>query len=133
MRKVWGTGAQAWEPRGCNHACGKVRSEEHTSELQSQFHLVCRLLLERYGDHRDLHSFPTRRSSDLQRGAWPEHFLKSSAPRSIMTSKDIDSSDRISSLGETGHAKGLGHRSAGLGAPWLQPRLRQSKIGRAHV
>src|SRR5689334_23407226 len=24
---------------------GKLRSEEHTSELQSQFHLVCRLLL----------------------------------------------------------------------------------------
>src|ERR1035441_1042437 len=41
------------------------RSEEHTSELQSLRHLVCRLLLERYGDHRDLHSFPTRRSSDL--------------------------------------------------------------------
>src|SRR5689334_24806929 len=26
---------------------GPVRSEEHTSELQSQFHLVCRLLLEK--------------------------------------------------------------------------------------
>src|SRR5689334_22502624 len=32
-----------------------ARSEEHTSELQSQFHLV---------DH---HAFPTRRSSDLAR------------------------------------------------------------------
>src|SRR6476646_445018 len=42
-----------------------VRSEEHTSELQSHSDLVCRLLLERFGDHRDLHSFPTRRSSDL--------------------------------------------------------------------
>src|SRR5438309_6358446 len=30
------------------HAVGEVpRSEEHTSELQSQFHLVCRLLLEK--------------------------------------------------------------------------------------
>src|SRR5689334_24721714 len=28
-------------------AQGKIRSEEHTSELQSQFHLVCRLLLEK--------------------------------------------------------------------------------------
>src|ERR1039458_2913558 len=46
-------------------ALGEERSEEHTSELQSLRHLVCRLLLERYGDHRDLHSFPTRRSSDL--------------------------------------------------------------------
>src|SRR5689334_24830546 len=30
------------------HPCpGGARSEEHTSELQSQFHLVCRLLLEK--------------------------------------------------------------------------------------
>src|SRR5690554_2799952 len=43
-----------------------VRSEEHTSELQSRPHLVCRLLLERYAANRDLHSFPTRRSSDLK-------------------------------------------------------------------
>src|SRR5689334_23895264 len=28
-------------------ACDRTRSEEHTSELQSQFHLVCRLLLEK--------------------------------------------------------------------------------------
>src|SRR5438309_5290254 len=29
------------------HPPGSHRSEEHTSELQSQFHLVCRLLLEK--------------------------------------------------------------------------------------
>src|SRR2546422_7428626 len=29
------------------HALGPVRSEEHTSELQSRLHLVCRLLLEK--------------------------------------------------------------------------------------
>src|SRR5689334_24823147 len=31
------------------HMCSYcwIRSEEHTSELQSQFHLVCRLLLEK--------------------------------------------------------------------------------------
>src|SRR2546425_6814936 len=28
-------------------ACGRVRSEEHTSELQSLAYLVCRLLLEK--------------------------------------------------------------------------------------
>src|SRR5689334_24275261 len=28
-----------------------LRSEEHTSELQSQFHLVCRLLLEKKNAH----------------------------------------------------------------------------------
>src|SRR5689334_24346820 len=31
---------------------GKRRSEEHTSELQSQFHLVCRLLLEKKKKHK---------------------------------------------------------------------------------
>src|SRR5689334_24617596 len=30
------------------------RSEEHTSELQSQFHLVCRLLLEKKKKHKDI-------------------------------------------------------------------------------
>src|SRR5438309_7368996 len=30
---------------------GRRRSEEHTSELQSQFHLVCRLLLEKKKKH----------------------------------------------------------------------------------
>src|SRR2546429_4359872 len=32
------------------------RSEEHTSELQSRLHLVCRLLLEKKNKHRRLHS-----------------------------------------------------------------------------
>src|SRR5438309_3417655 len=31
----------------------RVRSEEHTSELQSQFHLVCRLLLEKKKNHKN--------------------------------------------------------------------------------
>src|SRR5205809_6547255 len=30
-----------------DHLLAKVRSEEHTSELQSRLHLVCRLLLEK--------------------------------------------------------------------------------------
>src|SRR5689334_24233740 len=36
--------ASTWKPTSTNSAS---RSEEHTSELQSQFHLVCRLLLEK--------------------------------------------------------------------------------------
>src|SRR5438309_9038445 len=32
---------------GLSRSRGLSRSEEHTSELQSQFHLVCRLLLEK--------------------------------------------------------------------------------------
>src|SRR6266568_8620146 len=37
----------AVDPNAVGIACCDVRSEEHTSELQSQFHLVCRLLLEK--------------------------------------------------------------------------------------
>src|SRR5689334_23688691 len=39
----------AWRPRWLARNTGGqlLRSEEHTSELQSQFHLVCRLLLEK--------------------------------------------------------------------------------------
>src|SRR2546430_9724953 len=32
---------------GCPTLCDEARSEEHTSELQSQSNLVCRLLLEK--------------------------------------------------------------------------------------
>src|SRR5690625_6946293 len=35
------------EPHCRKRAAGRVRSEEHTSELQSRGHLVCRLLLEK--------------------------------------------------------------------------------------
>src|SRR2546422_9999114 len=37
------TGGGAWQPR----IQSRLRSEEHTSELQSRLHLVCRLLLEK--------------------------------------------------------------------------------------
>src|SRR5687768_18181105 len=34
------------------HACEAQRSEEHTSELQSRLHLVCRLLLEKKNNNK---------------------------------------------------------------------------------
>src|SRR5689334_24476976 len=48
-----------WAPMGPPATTGSMaspsrllqRSEEHTSELQSQFHLVCRLLLEKKKKH----------------------------------------------------------------------------------
>src|SRR2546429_6949282 len=47
------------------------RSEEHTSELQSRLHLVCRLLLEKKNDNilRALHAahLPTHHASPLPR------------------------------------------------------------------
>src|SRR5207244_13228409 len=44
-----GPGSRAWPPcaRGRRRDRRRVRSEEHTSELQSPDHLVCRLLLEK--------------------------------------------------------------------------------------
>src|SRR5256884_6261972 len=37
-----------------------TRSEEHTSELQSRLHLVCRLLLEKKTRHREQRHYSTR-------------------------------------------------------------------------
>src|SRR2546429_7368833 len=39
--------------RSCARAARANRSEEHTSELQSRLHLVCRLLLEKKKKHND--------------------------------------------------------------------------------
>src|SRR5215510_16527782 len=43
MRNTW----PGWVPSGIRILIGPSRSEEHTSELQSRGHLVCRLLLEK--------------------------------------------------------------------------------------
>src|SRR2546430_10894615 len=45
--------------RGPRAACGPQRSEEHTSELQSQSNLVCRLLLEK---KKKTNTYPTQLS-----------------------------------------------------------------------
>src|SRR5687768_18105627 len=43
-----GPAARRRSPRGRSPRCHRAaRSEEHTSELQSRLHLVCRLLLEK--------------------------------------------------------------------------------------
>src|SRR5438309_8654442 len=42
-----GDAADPGEHATAEHLLEVERSEEHTSELQSQFHLVCRLLLEK--------------------------------------------------------------------------------------
>src|SRR6516165_12318779 len=38
------------------HPCARARSEEHTSELQSQSNLVCRLLLEKKKKKKKINS-----------------------------------------------------------------------------
>src|SRR2546427_1460478 len=51
---------------GGNHATARLRSEEHTSELQSQSNLVCRLLLEKKKQHYHdiISSFGGKTSND---------------------------------------------------------------------
>src|SRR5689334_24609134 len=51
--------------RSWNGARRSSRSEEHTSELQSQFHLVCRLLLEKKKKNKKTQSVKRAISSTL--------------------------------------------------------------------
>src|SRR2546426_7780531 len=48
-------------PTACANGAGPVRSEEHTSELQSPCNLVCRLLLEK---KKSKHSQTRKRNDD---------------------------------------------------------------------
>src|SRR5947208_4426367 len=47
MRPRLNTSYWNWCTISCPMTCSRWRSEEHTSELQSPDHLVCRLLLEK--------------------------------------------------------------------------------------
>src|SRR5439155_11159582 len=47
VRRMRPTGPHLWAQQAGDQRWGPVRSEEHTSELQSRGHLVCRLLLEK--------------------------------------------------------------------------------------
>src|SRR5438445_180803 len=109
------------------------RSEEHTSELQSRQYLVCRLLLECYATHRRLHSFPTRRSSDLglpgqDSRVLPDEFL-------------VHMEGPIFALLEGGLGEGVdlagGQAIAAVPAQLLHERVEDlgdgEEIGRAHV
>src|SRR4051794_41248990 len=49
------------------HGPASVRSEEHTSELQSPVHLVCRLLLEKKKKNKDANSTIGAVHSNAQR------------------------------------------------------------------
>src|SRR6266487_5473839 len=49
------------------------RSEEHTSELQSPVHLVCRLLLEKKKNHTTTHGSPQEIRHTLPRTFTHEH------------------------------------------------------------
>src|SRR5436305_10088565 len=56
-RRRWRSRGFSTLSRGC---AGFARSEEHTSELQSRPHLVCRLLLEKKKKQSNMHSYANR-------------------------------------------------------------------------
>src|SRR2546422_6389663 len=56
-----GASRQADDWREAPASVEATRSEEHTSELQSRLHLVCRLLLEKKKQHRELCTSPPLR------------------------------------------------------------------------
>src|SRR2546429_6294841 len=55
VEPIQGEGGYVVPPPGYLKALRELRSEEHTSELQSRLHLVCRLLLEKK-KNRDAHT-----------------------------------------------------------------------------
>src|SRR2546429_858070 len=63
-----------------------VRSEEHTSELQSRLHLVCRLLLEKKKNNQPYHTFLTPSCNR-------PHFTPSTTCRTTALTKPTDAHD----------------------------------------
>src|SRR4051794_41544292 len=61
----WGAEAAVGTEAGCG-----LRSEEHTSELQSPVHLVCRLLLEKKKKKRNIKH--TSRAIAITRSKWDD-------------------------------------------------------------
>src|ERR1041385_9311076 len=60
FRSNWSRRPAAHQPKPSRFRSRLRRSEEHTSELQSRLHLVCRLLLEKKNKlrHRDVRLHP---------------------------------------------------------------------------
>src|SRR5689334_23553635 len=75
---------KGWDPKVIKVWVPKFdRSEEHTSELQSQFHLVCRLLLEKKKTTCEPILLPRSRSPLPQRDQctpYPRRLRESSCP-----------------------------------------------------
>src|SRR3989449_7960635 len=66
-RQVFEVDASRQTTRVSANVAGFLRSEEHTSELQSRLHLVCRLLLEKKKKKITIHQ--SKNSTNLLRNA----------------------------------------------------------------
>src|SRR2546429_6016502 len=79
----------------CINLCAAQRSEEHTSELQSRLHLVCRLLLEKKNKHEDTCASFRRRS---RRELPAPQSLGRSPPLLAADDQDAAGTDRVTDL-----------------------------------
>src|SRR5690606_39849200 len=89
---------------------------------------------------RDLHSFPTRRSSDLQRAADPAFLRIDRAGEAQRGHGGFAVTVHVADRDETRHRReprGLGDRSpTGRGTPFLQERLgdrKSTRLNSSHV
>src|SRR5690348_4768254 len=128
--------ASAFSPRpsvGSSRMLVVARSEEHTCELQSPVHLVCRLLLESSAALPHLHSFPTRRSSDLQSTEDPR---VAPAVAKYALRKLASPEKRILWMTGAGHVITVDYGRERLFSEaerWLESHAGRGEIGRAHV
>src|SRR4051794_41733820 len=83
-RNVEAIGSHGFEPKLPAHAV--PRSEEHTSELQSPVHLVCRLLLEKKKNDVRTRDDPTNRGAMLHHSRQHSAVQLASPPRPISRS-----------------------------------------------
>src|SRR5690554_6087106 len=109
-----------------------ARSEEHTSELQSRPHLVCRLLLEDYL-HSNLHSFPTRRSSDLYKEPFNIYKIKEVNVFTDYTYENKDLTFKDSTLFKNFNLFSYGKMRFKAKAITDAVFITPGEIGRAHV
>src|SRR2546429_5804093 len=75
----------------------RLRSEEHTSELQSRLHLVCRLLLEKKKQNRNRPGLAVRRPQSVR----PGRTEYCSRPSELQTEEPHSVLSRIESVTRT--------------------------------
>src|SRR5438309_1409490 len=109
-----------------------VRSEEHTSELQSQFHLVCRLLLQRAPLRFTFFPYTTLFRSNLDLLPAFDCGLGGEVRHTLVSFDVFGSAIGISAVINCIHANkdvaGFKHLS-----PGQRKREKNREIGRAHV
>src|SRR3954449_12537286 len=126
---------------GCQKSA--LRSEEHTSELQSHSHLVCRLLFEKKICGREIRSYRFRRcrrrsSARCLRGSYPGcdrcFFFNDTATTEIYSFSLHDALPIYSGACNTASTILVGAETgATLGAIWLNSDRKSTRLNSSHT